>query len=131
MTAEGNSPMTEVLHRFADVPVLVCAAEGAPIASEGDATDLIGAAFGHGAHWVAVPAERFGADFFRLRTRLAGAIVQKFATYRVGLAVVGDISRHTAEGTALADFVRESNRGSQLWFVPDVEALRERLDATG
>jgi len=43
------------------------------------------------------------------------------------VAVVGDIAAHVEAGDALRDFVRESNRGTQLWFVPDVDALRARL----
>ncbi|TDQ54232.1 DUF4180 domain-containing protein [Actinorugispora endophytica] len=119
--------MPDVLHDIHGTPVLVCAADGAPLRGERDATDLIGEAFHHGAAWVALPADRLSDDFFRLRTRVAGDVVQKFATYRLGLAVLGDISRHTDAGTALRDFVRESNRGRLLWFLPDLEALGERL----
>ncbi|WP_067170447.1 DUF4180 domain-containing protein [Microtetraspora niveoalba] len=107
--------------------VLVCAPNGTALRSERDALDLIGEASYLGAEWVVVPAERLDGDFFRLRTRIAGDIAQKFVNYRTGLAVVGDISAHVAASTALRDFVRESNRGTQLWFVPDVEALRLRL----
>src|SRR5688572_9654724 len=93
------------------VPVLVVAGSGAPIASEQDALDLIGAAFGQ-AEIVAIPAERLAERFFVLRTGLAGAIMQKFVNYRVRLVIVGDISAHLAGSTALQDLVRESNRGS-------------------
>lgn len=111
------------------VTVLRLAADGPPVRDERDATDLIGDAFGAGAAWVVVPVERFEDDFFRLSTRVAGGIVQKFATYRVGLAVVGDISRHIADSDSLRDFVRESNRGGQLWFLADGAAFDARLDA--
>lgn len=79
------------------------------------------------ARWVAVPVERLDPAFFQLSTRVAGEIVQKFVTYRMGLAVVGDISRHTEESNALRDFVRECNRGTQTWFVEDLDALGARL----
>ncbi|MFJ9825074.1 DUF4180 domain-containing protein [Streptomyces sp. NPDC101160] len=108
-------------------PVLLCAADGPLVHSERDATDLIGEGSYGGAAWVAVPVERLPDDFFRLRTRMAGDIVQKFAQYRVGLVVVGDISRHLEGSSALRDFVRECNRGTQVWFVPDTDALTERL----
>ncbi|MFJ6213926.1 DUF4180 domain-containing protein [Streptomyces sp. NPDC092296] len=72
------------------------------------------------------PAARLTEDLSRLSTRVAGDIVQKFADYRLRLAIVGDVSRHTEAGGALRDFVRESNRGAQLWFLPDTEALRAR-----
>ncbi|MFJ7254228.1 DUF4180 domain-containing protein [Streptomyces sp. NPDC098085] len=119
--------MPDTLQHLAGTPVLVCAQVGAPLRNEQDALDLIGEGLGHDAAWVAVPVGRLTDDFFRLRTRVAGGIVQKFANYRLKLAVVGDISRHTEAGGALPDFVRESNRGTQLWFLPDIDALRTRL----
>jgi hypothetical protein len=110
-----------------DVPVLMCAAEGEAICGEREVLDLIGNASYQGAEWVVVPAERFDEAFFQLRTRVAGDIIQKFVQYRVGLVVLGDISRHTAASTALRDFVREANRGRQTWFLSDTDELRERL----
>ncbi|MEU1424184.1 DUF4180 domain-containing protein [Kitasatospora sp. NPDC005751] len=111
------------------VTVLRLPADGPPVRDERDATDLIGDAFAAGAAWVVVPVERFEEDFFRLSTRIAGGIVQKFATYRLGLAVVGDISRHTDGSGPLRDFVRESNRGGQLWFLADEAEFDARLAA--
>ncbi|MGW7031546.1 DUF4180 domain-containing protein [Streptomyces xanthophaeus] len=115
------------LQTIHDVPVLMCPAEGDPIRGEGDALDLIGDAGYQGAQWVAVPAERFDESFYRLSTRVAGDIVQKFANYRLGLAVLGDISRHTTASPALRDFVRECNRGRQTWFLADAAELDDRL----
>ncbi|WP_328912989.1 MULTISPECIES: DUF4180 domain-containing protein [unclassified Streptomyces] len=119
--------MPDTLQHLAGTPVFVCASDGAPLRDERDATEVIGEGYYQGAAWVAVPVERLTDDFFRLRTRVAGDIVQKFATYRLKLAVVGDISQHLEAGTALRDFVRECNRGTQIWFVPDIDALGARL----
>ncbi|MQS15476.1 DUF4180 domain-containing protein [Streptomyces kaniharaensis] len=107
--------------------ILRLPAEGAPIRTERDATDVIGDAFGHGAPWVVVPAARLHPDFFVLSTRVAGGIVQKFVNYRVGLVVLGDIADHVAASNALRDFVRESNRGNQLWFLADEAELDARF----
>jgi hypothetical protein len=108
--------------------VLVCDPDGPPVATEQDALDLIGAAF-LGAQVVAVPAHRLGASFFSLGTRFAGDIMQKFVNYRLRLVVVGDISRHLATSAALRALVHESNQGDHVWFVPDLDALDERLRA--
>ena len=62
---------------------------------------MIGAARGESASLVALPVERLHEDFFRLRTGVAGEFVQKFVTYRVRLAIVGDIARHLSESEAL------------------------------
>ncbi|MDA0632585.1 DUF4180 domain-containing protein [Nonomuraea sp. MCN248] len=107
--------------------VLLCEAGGPPVRTERDALDLIGDAWYHRAHLVAIPAERLHEDFWRLSTRVAGEIIQKFANYRIKVAVIGDISRHVSSSTALRDWVREANRGDELWFLPSLEALRERL----
>ncbi|BBC36141.1 hypothetical protein SGFS_074350 [Streptomyces graminofaciens] len=119
------------LQTIHDVPVLMCDPEGDAIGSEGDALDLVGNAGYLGAQWVAIPVGRFDEAFFELRTRVAGDIIQKFVNYRVGIAVIGDISHHTAASSALRDFVRECNRGRQTWFLADVEELRERLKGQG
>ncbi|MEU9085976.1 DUF4180 domain-containing protein [Streptomyces sp. NPDC048357] len=115
------------LQTINDVPVLMCAAEGEVIAGERDALDCIGDASYQGAQWVVIPAERFDDGFFRLSTRVAGEIIQKFAQYRVGIVVLGDISHHTASSSALRDFVRECNRGRQAWFLTDAGELAARL----
>ena len=113
----------------AGVAVLVCDPDGPPIATERDALDLIGAAF-LGATVVAVPAGRLDPAFFTLGTRFAGEVMQKFVNYRLRLAVVGDISAHLERSGALRALVAESNRHDQVWFVPDLDALEERLRNT-
>jgi hypothetical protein len=118
--------MTDLVTHRRGVPVLVCDPGGAPVASEQDALDLIGAAFGQ-AEIVAIPASRLDSRFFTLRTGFAGEIMQKFVNYRVRLVIVGDISAQTDASTALRDLVRESNRGSQVWFVTDLDELDGRL----
>ncbi|MCX5015606.1 DUF4180 domain-containing protein [Streptomyces sp. NBC_00555] len=115
------------LQTINNVSVLMCEAEGEVIAGEREALDFIGDAGYQGAEWVVIPAERFDDAFFRLSTRVAGEIIQKFVQYRVGIIVLGDISRHTEASSALRDFVRECNRGTQTWFLADDAELRERL----
>ncbi|MFE9724852.1 DUF4180 domain-containing protein [Streptomyces sp. NPDC005794] len=115
------------LQTIHDVPVLLCPTEGEVIKGEREALDLIGNAGYQGARWVVVPVERFDEGFFQLGTRVAGDIVQKFVQYGLGLVVLGDVSRHTADSSSLRDFVRECNRGSQTWFVADADELGERL----
>jgi len=84
-------------------------------------------AAGHGARFIVIPAERLDDDFFRLETRIAGEVIQRFAMYRVRVAILGDISRHVAQSKSLRDFVHECNRGNQCWFV-DREELGRRLE---
>jgi hypothetical protein len=105
--------------------VHVCAQD---IRNDRDAVDLIAQAhYEHHAEWVVLPVEHLSPEFFVLRTGQAGAIAQKFVDYRMNLAVVGDIEDHLAASTSFRDWVRETNRGKQLWFVPDLESFAARL----
>jgi hypothetical protein len=96
-----------------------------PLLSSG--ADALGLIYEAEADWFALPVARLDPAFFELSSGLAGEIAQKFVNYRQRLAVVGDISHAVAESTALRDFVLESNRGRQLWFVADAEELTQRL----
>jgi hypothetical protein len=96
----------------------------ATISNDRDAVDAIAEAhYGHEADTVVVPVDLLPEEFFQLSSGLAGAIVQKFVNYRMGLIVLGDVSAHEAASTSFRDWVREANRGRELRFVPDEAAL--------
>lgn len=110
-----------------DERVLCREADGPLIDSDQRAVDLVGEAMAADATMIAVPVGRLGDEFFRLRSGVAGVVVQKVVTYRKKLAIVGDITAYVAASDALRDWVRESNRGREICFVPDLDALAERL----
>ena len=118
--------MSDQVREIEGQRVLVCASEGGPVLTDRDASDLVQLGFDHQAHWLAIPVERLGPDFFNLSTRIAGEVIQKLVNYRFKLAVVGDVSRFVAGSNALRDFVVESNRGQHVWFVEDLAALEVR-----
>lgn len=109
------------------IRVLHLGTEGEPISTTDDASDLVGSAWSHDAHMIAVPAERLDPEFFRLRSGIAGEVTQKLVNYRLRLAVIGDITKQVEASAALRDYVRESNVGEQVWFVDDEAALAEKL----
>ncbi|MBL8594996.1 MAG: DUF4180 domain-containing protein, partial [Devosia sp.] len=47
--------------------------------------------------------------------------------YGFRVAILGDISRFTAESPSLRDFIYESNRRGQVMFLADLVALEARL----
>ena len=107
--------------------VFVLDPHGAQLRSDRDAVDIMSAASEFQSTFIAIPVERLGDDFFNLSTRIAGDIIQKFATYGRQVAILGDISEQISSSKALSAFVIESNRGKDLWFVKDLQALAERL----
>ena len=111
-----------------DFRVLHVDPDGPLVSKPGDANDLIGEAWGEeNISLIAVPAARFDPEFFRLRSLLAGEVLQKFVNYRLQLAIVGDIAAYLEASEALRDFVWESNRGNHVWFVADEAELEARL----
>jgi Domain of unknown function (DUF4180) len=109
--------------------LLVVEDEGPALARVQDMLDLIGEALSQRASLIVVPVVWLDPAFFRLRSGFAGEIVQKIVNYRLRLAVIGDISAFTAASNALGDFVRESNRGRNIFFLPDLDALAAKLSA--
>jgi hypothetical protein len=102
---------------------LMLPTDGQIIASERDATDIVGEALGLSADLVVIPVSRLSPDFFRLGTGLAGAVLQKMTNYRLRVAIVGDVSAHTAKSEPLRDFIRESNQRGEVRFVADMSQL--------
>ena len=98
---------------------------GGVIASERDATDVVGNAGYLGADHVLLSADRLGSAFVDLSTGLAGAVVQKFVDYGLRLVVIGDLAEVGSESWRA--FVRESNRGGHVWFVADREEALARI----
>lgn len=121
--------MTDEVIQIAGRNVLVCGAVGPLLDSEAAAVDLIGSTWGLDVDWIAIPSERLPPAFLTLRTGVAGGAIQKFVTYGLRLAIVGDISKAVEGSAALADFVRESNRGDRVWFVSGLDALSTRLSS--
>jgi hypothetical protein len=64
-------------------------------------------------------------DFFDLKTRLAGEILQKFINYRKKIAIVGDFSVFSSQ--SLKDFIYECNKGKDIFFLSNEEQAIDKL----
>ena len=88
------------------------------ISSGQDALDLMSdISYWHQCQKMILRKENITEDFFKLSTGLAGEILQKYANYGMKLGIVGDFSGYSSK--PLKDFIYESNRGCQLFFLPD------------
>jgi hypothetical protein len=98
----------------------------ATISSPGDMLDIMGDIGYQGCRQLIVHSGDFSADFFDLRTGLAGEVLQKFSNYRMRLAIVGDFSHLTSK--SWRDFIRESNRGRTVSFLPTLDEALSALN---
>ena len=78
-----------------------------------------------GCRKVILPKDCVAEDFFMLSTGIAGEILQKFITYQMKLAIVGQYDNYTSK--PLHDFIYESNKGKDIFFVNTVAAAVEKL----
>jgi len=90
-----------------------------------DFLDMMGNANYQGTDKMVIHLHQLHPDFFDLKTRMAGEILQKFSTYSQKLAIVGDFSAY--ESKSLHDFIRESNRVGRILFVESLDEALNRL----
>lgn len=64
-------------------------------------------------------------NFFILSTGLAGEILQKIINYGCRIAFYGDYSHYTSK--PLKDFIRESNKGKDVFFAASVDDAVDML----
>ncbi len=64
-------------------------------------------------------------DFFILSRGLAGEILQKYINYGGRIAIYGNYSHYTSK--PLKDFIYESNKGKDVFFVSTEDEAIERL----
>lgn len=63
--------------------------------------------------------------FFILSSGIAGEILQKFINYQFRIAIYGDYSKYTSK--PLKDFIYESNKGHNIFFVESLETAVKYL----
>jgi len=89
-----------------------------------DAMDLMANADYQEAKRIIIEEKHLPKDFFDLRSGMAGEILQKYAIYRMKLAIIGDFEKFKSK--SLKAFIVECNRGDSIFFVPDRKtALRK------
>ncbi len=95
------------------------------ISNPDDILDLMAEARYNGSSTMIIQDRSLHPDFFDLKTRVAGEILQKFSNYRMRLAVVGDFSAFKSK--SLQDFIRESNRMGTIYFVGTIDEALSKL----
>lgn len=95
------------------------------IGSIEDGTDLLGNIYYQDFGCVILHEQNITSDFFNLKTKMAGEILQKFSNYRVRLVIVGNFEKYNSNN--LRDFIFESNKGRMVNFTATIEEALQRL----
>ena len=86
---------------------------------------LVGDMFYENANHIILCEQQLPSAFFDLSTGLAGAFLQKFVNYQMKVAIVGDFSAYAS--SSLPAFIRECNRGNQIFFCASRDEALARL----
>ena len=86
---------------------------------------LMSAKYDIGTQNIIISKKLVTEDFFILSTGLAGEILQKFINYGGRVAIYGDYSHYTSK--PLKDFIYESNKGKDVFFVSSLDEAIEKL----
>ena len=86
---------------------------------------LMSAKYDMGTQNIIIDKELIVDDFFVLSKGLAGEILQKYVNYHGRIAIYGDYSYYTSK--PLKDFIYESNKGKDVFFVATVDEAVDML----
>lgn len=105
-------------HEINHTKIAEIIADGIILKTTEDGLDLLGNLYYQGYYKIIIQEKNITPEFFDLKSRIAGDILQKFAQYRMPLIIVGDFSKF--ESKSLNDFIYESNTGKHVNFVSSI-----------
>ncbi len=108
-------------HNIGNIKVAEIIADKIILTSTEDGSELLGNLYYQGFDKIIIHEKNITPEFFDLKTKIAGNILQKFAQYQMPLIIVGDFSKYKSK--SLNDFIFESNKGSQVNFVSDLSRV--------
>lgn len=119
MSAKDNQRKSEEMkieaHNINDKKIAEIITDKIILRTTEDGLDLLGNLYYQGFDKIIIHEKNITPDFFDLKTKIAGDILQKFAQYQMPLTIVGDFSKF--ESKSLNDFIFECNKGKQINFV--------------
>jgi len=107
--------MQLTLHSINNIKIGEITSDKVILKTPEDGLTLLGDLYYQGYDKIILHEKNITPQFFDLKTGIAGEILQKFAQYRIPLAIVGDFSKYTSN--SLRDFIFESNKGKFISFV--------------
>ena len=90
-----------------------------------DGLDLLGNIYYQDFDKLVIYEKNITPEFFDLKTKIAGEILQKFSNYRVRLAIIGDFTKF--EGKSIRDFIFESNKTKHINFTKTLTEALEKF----
>ena len=90
-------------HNIEDTKVAEIITDKVILRSTEDGLDLLGNLYYQGFDKIIIHEKNITPEFFDLKTKIPGEILQKFAQYQMPLIIVGDFSKYKSK--SLNDFI--------------------------
>ncbi len=117
--------MKIISHLINNIKIAEIISDQIVIQSVQDGLDLLGDLYYQGFDKLIIYEKNLTPEFFDLKTKIAGDILQKFSNYRVSLAIVGDFGKY--ESKSIRDFIFESNKTKHINFTETLEDALNRI----
>ncbi|QMW04255.1 DUF4180 domain-containing protein [Spirosoma foliorum] len=108
-----------ITHQQNDLKIAEVISRDILIKNIDDGKDLAANLYYQGFDNVIIHNKSIAPDFFDLKTKVAGEILQTFSNFRIKLAIVGDFTTYASK--SLNDFIFESNKMGRINFVSSIE----------
>jgi hypothetical protein len=118
--------MDIIKHNVSGVKICEITGEDIIISTADDILDVIGNLYYiTESDKIIIHEKNIVPDFFDLKNRIAGEVLQKISNYRLRLAIVGDFSKYTKK--SIKDFIFESNKTGRIHFVGSISEAIKKL----
>ena len=97
---------------------IVCSNNEEPLRREEEATDYISKCWENDTNYLVFYDKALSDDFFNLKTRLAGMVLQKFMNYKIKVAVI--IENEDRLNDRFREMILESNKGNDFRIFKDI-----------
>ena len=113
-----NNIMKTTFHTINDERILELEDNGIIQKDAQDLLDIIGS---YSVRTIILKKESIIPDFFDLKTKVAGEILQKASNYGLKIGIIGDFK--SIKSKSLRDFIYESNKTKQVIFKESKEEI--------
>lgn len=96
-----------------------------PLSAENDALDLVALCFEHETYALMIHYAALSEDFFKLKTKLAGNLIQKFINYNI--KVVAIIPQEIIHNGRFKEMIVEANKGNHFRMYESKEGAERWL----
>jgi len=108
----GKGKMNYLIREIENKKYIELISATEPLSTENDALDLIALCWEHETHALMIHCTALSEDFFKLKTKVAGDIIQKFINYGIKAAAI--IPQETIQKGRFKEMAMETNKGNHF-----------------